>query len=66
MPSPQCGRSVLYSSIQAAIRNARFEQAVELFAVQELVAHRAVEALDEGVLLRCALLDEELLDAALA
>jgi hypothetical protein len=41
------------------------EQAVELLAVQQLVAHRAVEALEVGVLLRAALLDEGLPHAPL-
>jgi hypothetical protein len=36
------------------------EQALELLAVQELVAHHAVEALDVRVLLRTAILDERL------
>jgi hypothetical protein len=47
-------------------QHARFEQAVELFAVQEPISHRAVEALDERVLLRAALLDERCGDAVLA
>jgi len=45
--------------------DSRFEEAVELLAVQELVAHRVVEALDERVLLRATTLDERGLDAAL-
>jgi hypothetical protein len=38
--------------------DACLEQAVELFAVQQLVAHRAAKAFEERVLLRAALLDE--------
>jgi hypothetical protein len=38
--------------------DAFLEQAVELFAVQQLVAYRAAKAFEEPVLLRAALLDE--------
>src|SRR5439155_16375202 len=38
--------------------HARFEHRVELFDVEQITAHRAVEALHEGVLLRAGLLDE--------
>ena len=45
--------------------HAGLEQAVALFAVEYVVAHRSVEALDERVLLQAALLDERRLDAML-
>src|SRR5437870_8064683 len=38
--------------------HARFEHRVELLDVEQITAHRAVEALNEGVLLRAGLLDE--------
>jgi hypothetical protein len=41
----------------------RFEEAVDSSPFQELVAHGAVEALHERVVLRAALLDERRLDA---
>jgi hypothetical protein len=43
-----------------ADHDARFEHGAEQLAVEDLVAHRAVEALDVGVLLRRCLLDEDL------
>jgi hypothetical protein len=38
--------------------DARLEHVVELFAIEQLVAHGAVEALDVRILLRVAFFDE--------
>ena len=48
MPSPRCGRTVLYSVIQAPDRDPDPGRCVQLPAVQELTAHRAVEPFDVG------------------
>ena len=48
-----------------ADHDAGLEHVVELFAVEHLVAHRAVEAFHERVLLWTAFLDERGLDALL-
>ena len=61
MPSPRWGPSVLYSLTQALGSSTPSASSIELSnssPVEELVAHGAVEALDERVLLRAALLDE--------
>jgi hypothetical protein len=41
-----------------ADHDAAFEHGVEQFAVEQFVAHRAVESFDVAVLLWCAFLDE--------
>jgi len=42
--------------------DAHLEDAIGLFAIKQLIAHGAVEALDVGILLGVALLDEGRLD----
>ena len=65
MPSPRLGAQRVVFDEPFADHDLGFEEACELFAVEDFVAHRAVEALDERVLLRAAFLDERRLDALL-
>ena len=62
MPRPRCDRRWLYSSIQPLMTTRTSMTLLGLFAIEQLIAHGVVEAVDVGILLRVALLDEGRLD----